>query len=63
MGMCEDETRDMKLREKLSAFYYLLDFIRDSATSFGTYISNVIEQNNMEYNAYVCSLKEGGLIP
>ena len=63
LGMCEDETRDMKLREKLSAFYYLLDFIRDSATSFGTYISNVIEQNNMEYNAYVCSLMEGGLIP
>lgn len=63
LGMCENETCDMKVREKLSAFYYLLDFIRDSATSFGTYISNVIEQNNMEYNAYVCSLKEGGLIP
>ena len=58
----EDETVDLDAREKLAAYYFLLDFIRGAMQEYEDYEKNVIEQNGMNCSDYVFALIKGGAI-
>lgn len=61
-GKINNDEKDPNTRKKLSAYYFMLDFIRETITSHENYISNVIEHDNMSYDVYINSLLEGGLL-